>query len=362
MEHRVYNFSAGPAGLPDAVIEKAQQELLVYPGAGASIMEISHRGKIFSEIHERTKANIRQLLNLPDNYHVLFTPGGATMQFAAVPMNLMGVRPADFVHSGVWADKAMKEAAKFGEVRTAWTGKDGNFNRMPKQDELEIREDAAYFHFTSNETIQGIELFVEPETGDVPLICDASSDFLSRPIDITKYAVLYAGAQKNVGPSGMAVLILRDDMLERVPEKLPALIDYKNMAEKDSLYNTPPTFTIYMVGLATDWLLNEIGGLEAVEKRNREKAQLLYDAIDNSGGFYKGHAKKESRSLMNVTFTLAESALEAEFVKEAEAEGMHALKGHRSVGGCRASIYNAMPVAGCKALAGFMAAFQQKHG
>ena len=362
MEQRVYNFSAGPATLPLPVLERAQEELLVYPGAGASIMEISHRSKAFSEIHANAKANIAKLLNLPDNYHILFTPGGATMQFSMLAMNLMAGASADYINTGAWASKAMAEARKIGPIRVAWDGKAESSARIPENRELDLDAHAAYVHFTSNETIEGIEFPAEPEVGDVPLVCDASSDFLSRPIAIEKYALLYAGAQKNLGPSGMAVVIIRDDLLERVPENLPPLLDYKVMVERDSLYNTPPTFTIYLVGLVTKWLLEEMGGIERIAALNRKKARLLYDVIDQSGGFYTGHAEPESRSLMNVTFRLASVELEAEFVATAKAQGLDALKGHRSVGGCRASIYNAMPLAGCEALRGFMIGFQREKG
>jgi len=362
VEKRIYNFSAGPAVLPLPALERAQKELLVLPGAGASVMEISHRSKAFSAILERTKANFKTLLSLPDNYHVLFTPGGATMQFTMLAMNFLRGGSADYIHTGSWASKAMAEAKKLGAPRTAWSGKAENFVRVPENGELDLDPNASYVHFTSNETIQGIEFLEEPDAGDKPLFCDASSDFLSRPLDITKYALLYAGAQKNVGPSGMAVVILRDDLLARVPEGLPPLLDYKLMIENDSLYNTPPTFTIYMVGLVTDWLLHEMGGLEKIALLNRKKAQLLYDVIDQSGGFYRGHAQKASRSLMNVTFRLPDETLEKEFVAQATAAGLDGLKGHRSVGGCRASIYNAMPLAGCETLRNFMIAFQKAKG
>ena len=362
MSSRVFNFSAGPATLPLPVLEQAQAELLCYPGAGASVMEISHRSSAFSAIHAGAKENIKALLGLPENYRILFLSGGASLQFSMVAMNLLGGGRADYIDSGTWAAKALKEASKFGTARSVWSGKDENYVRMPGPSESAADAGAAYLHFTSNETIQGIEFSEEPSSGGVPLVCDASSDFLSRPLDMTKYALLYAGAQKNVGPSGMAVVIIREDLLERSPEGLPALLDYRLMAEKDSLCNTPPSFTIYMVGLVTQWLLDEFGGLEGVAAQNRMKAQLLYDAIDGSGGFYAGHAQQGSRSLMNVTFRLPGAELEARFVNEAKEEGLDALKGHRSVGGCRASIYNAMPIDGCEALRDFMGDFQAKNG
>lgn len=362
MEGRVHNFSAGPAVLPVPVLKKAQEELLAYPGAGASVMEISHRSKAFAGILEQAKANIKALLKLPDDYHVLFTPGGATLQFSMLAMNFLNGKSADYVMTGSWASKAAGEAKKHGTVRTAWSGKADNYVRVPKRGELDLDPNAAYVHFTSNETIQGIEFSEEPEVGNASLICDASSDFMSRPLPAQKYAMMYAGAQKNIGPSGMAVVILRRDMLQRVPENLPSLLDYRLMVENDSLYNTPSTFTIYIIGLVAKWLLEEVGGLEKIADLNRKKAHLLYDEIDTSGGFYKGHAQLQSRSLMNVTFRLPDEAAENEFIAQATAAGLDGLKGHRSVGGCRASIYNAMPIEGCQALREFMIEFQKKKG
>lgn len=363
MEQRIFNFSAGPAVLPLPVLERAKEELVAYPGAGMSVMEMSHRSKAFAAIHEKAKANIKALLGLPDNYRVLFIAGGATMQFIMLAMNFLGKnKSGDYIQSGSWASKAISEAKRFGAVHVPWSGKDENYVRMPKNEELDLDPNAAYLHFTSNETIQGTQFPAEPDSRGLPLICDASSDFLSRPVAAAKYALIYAGAQKNAGPAGMAIVILRDDMLEGIPEGLPSLLDYRLMAENDSLYNTPPCYTIYMTGLVTEWLKDDIGGLEKMAVLNRAKAQLIYDAIDQSGGFYKGHARPDSRSLMNVTFTLANADLEARFVAEAKAAGMDGLKGHRSVGGCRASIYNAMPRAGCEALRDFMFEFQRKNG
>lgn len=363
MVNRIYNFSAGPATLPLPVLEQARDELVSYPGAGASIMEISHRGKIFAAVHEAAKENFKALLGLSDDYQVLFVAGGASMQFIMLAANFLPRDgSADYVACGSWASKAMGEAKKYGTVRTCWSGKDENYVRMPRNEELDLDPKAAYVHFTSNETIQGIQFRSEPEVGSVPLFCDASSDFLCRPIAANKYAFIYAGAQKNVGPSGMAVVILRKDLLERVPAGLPSLLDLRLMAENDSLYNTPPTFTIYITGLVTKWLRETIGGLDKMAVINERKAKLLYDTIDASGGFYKGHARPESRSIMNVTFTLPNTDLEAKFIAEAKAAGMDGLKGHRSVGGCRASIYNAMPEAGCTALRDFMVEFQRVNG
>jgi phosphoserine aminotransferase len=277
-------------------------------------------------------------------------------------MNFLNGGSADYVHSGTWATKAMGEAKKHGAVNTIWSGKADNFVRMPKPSELQFTDGAAYVHFTSNETIQGITMLEEPVNGDTPVFCDASSDFLSRPLDMSKYALLYAGAQKNVGPAGTAVVIIRDDMLAKVPEGLPSLLDYKLMAENDSLYNTPSSFIIYIIGEVTRWVLEEFGGLKQIAAHNEAKAALIYDLIDGSGGYYRGHAEKSSRSMMNISFRLPSEELEAKFIAESKAAGLDGLKGHRSVGGCRASIYNAMPVAGCEALRDFMAAFQKNNG
>jgi phosphoserine aminotransferase len=362
VEERVFNFSAGPATLPLSALRKAQEDLLCLPGAGASVMEISHRSKTFAEVHERAKAHITALLNLPENYRILFLQGGASLQFSMVAMNFLTGKSADYILCGSWASKAMKEAEKHGTVRVCWSGREDNYVRLPIQSELELDPNAAYVHMTSNETIQGIEFFEEPDTGSAPLICDASSDFLSRPLDMSRYGLIYAGAQKNDGPAGVALVILREDLLERVPAGLPSMLDYRVMAENDSLYNTPSCFAIYMTGLVMAWLHDEIGGLAKMEEINKQKAAVLYDAIDNSGGYYRGHAQAACRSRMNVTFRLPDEALEAKFIKEATAAGLHGLKGHRSVGGCRASIYNAMPPEGCQALADFMKAFQQANG
>lgn len=362
MSERVFNFSAGPATLPLPVLERVKEELLAYPGAGASVMEISHRSKTFLNILAEAKADLKALLNISDDYHVLFTPGGATMQFTMLAMNFLAGNKADYLNVGSWAGKAIKDGKRFGEARVAWSGKDENFVRMPADGELDLDPDAQYVHITSNETIQGIQFTKEPEANGKPIICDASSDFLSRPLDMAKYGMIYAGAQKNVGPSGTAVVVLRADMLERVPENLPPLLDYKVTVENDSLYNTPASFTIYIIGLVMKWLRNEIGGLEAMQKINEEKAALLYGVIDASGGFYRGHAQPDSRSKMNVTFRVGDEEQEKRFIAEATAAGLDALKGHRSVGGCRASIYNAMPVEGVRALRDFMVEFQRVNG
>jgi phosphoserine aminotransferase len=310
------------------------------------------------------KENIDRLLNVPKNYRILFIQGGASLQFSMVPMNLLrgSGKSADYIVTGAWGAKAVKEGMKEGTARTAWSGKDEGYVRTPAPAEIVLDPDAAYCHFTSNETIEGVEFFIEPDTGNVPLVCDMSSDFLARPVDVPKYGLIYAGAQKNIGPAGCAVVIIRDDLLQRTPDGLPSMLDYKLMAENDSLYNTPPCFGIYMIKLVTQWLLDDIGGLAKMEAINREKARKLYDLLDASGGFYRGHARPDARSIMNVTFRLSSEELESRFVKESTAAGLHGLKGHRSVGGIRASIYNAMTREGVAALVDFMQAFQKQNG
>ena len=364
MSERVFNFSPGPATLPLPVLREVQQHLLALPGVGASVLEISHRSKTFEDILAQAEANIRQLLTLPEAYHVLFLQGGASLQFSQVPMTfLRGTgRSADYIVTGSWAKRALAEAQREGQVRVVWDGKGENYTRVPQPGEYEIAPNAAYVHFTSNETIQGIQFPTEPETGDVPLVCDASSDFLSRPIDVKRYGLIYAGAQKNVGPAGVTIVIIREDMLEQVPDSLPTMLNYKVHAEHRSLYNTPPVFAVYIVMLVTRWLLESVGGLQQMHTINRQKAQMLYEAIDRSQGFYRGHAHPDSRSLMNVTWRLPNEELEARFVREAKEAGLHELKGHRSVGGIRASIYNAMPIEGVRTLVEFMERFRQRYG
>jgi len=360
---RVFNFNPGPAVLPLPVLTKAQEEMLDYKGTGMSVMEISHRSKAFAAIIQTAEADLRELLGIPANYKVLFLQGGASMQFAMLPMNLLPAgASADYILTGSWGKKAFDEAAKLGTVRAAATVKATNFDHVPSQSELNLDPKAAYLHFTSNETIQGVEYFTEPiPPAGVPLVCDASSDFISHPIDVSKYGIIYAGAQKNAGPAGVAIIIAREDLVEKAPDSLPVILNYKTHAADGSLYNTPPCFSIYIVGLVLKWA-KELGGLEAVAKRNHAKADMIYEAIDKSGGFYKGHAKPESRSMMNVTFRLPNEQLEEQFPSEAKKRDLIGLKGHRSVGGIRASIYNAMPVEGTEALVQFMKEFQQKNG
>jgi phosphoserine aminotransferase len=359
---RVFNFNPGPAVLPLPVLEEVQRDLLALPGVGMSVLEISHRSKTFDAILSATETDLRSLLGIPEQYKVLFLGGGASLQFTIVPMNFLPKDgSADYIVGGHWAQRAVKEAKKIGPVKVAASTESEKFVRVPRQDELNLDPKAAYVHFTSNNTIYGTETPAEPEVRDVPLVCDASSDIASRQIDVKKYALIYGGAQKNIGPAGVTVVIIRNDMLERVPEELPSMLDYKLQAEKRSLYNTPPVFAVYLVGLVARWMLS-FGGLKEMERRNEEKAKLLYDAIDASGGFYRGTAEKGSRSRMNVTFRLPSEELEAKFVKEATADKLSGLKGHRSVGGLRASLYNAFPKEGVEALVAFMQEFQKKNG
>ncbi|MGD9634568.1 MAG: 3-phosphoserine/phosphohydroxythreonine transaminase [Pirellulales bacterium] len=364
MTTRIYNFSAGPAVLPEPVLAEVQRDLLALPGVGASILEISHRSKPFDDIIKQAEINLRTLLGIGDDYAVLFLQGGSRLVFSAIPMNFGaadGKSTFDYILTGSWGKYAAVEAAKFGEVRTAWDGKPTNYDRLPKQSELKLDPNAAYTYFVSNETIQGVEFQSDPETGSVPLVCDASSDFLSRPVDINKYGLYYACAQKNAGPAGVTVVVVRKDLLARSRDSLPGYLNFKIHADEHSLWNTAPTFAIYVLMLVTKWLLTDIGGLDKMLERNRKKAQLLYEAIDASGGFYTGHAQKDCRSLMNVTFRLPSDELTDKFVKGAKDLGLSDLKGHRSVGGIRASIYNAMPVAGVEKLRAFMDEFAKAN-
>ena len=362
MTKRVHNFNPGPAGLPLEVLQQAQAEMLDYKGTGMSVMEISHRSKDFEAIVAEAQNDLRVLLKIPATYKILFLQGGASLQFAMVPMNF---RPAgtsvDYIVTGTWSKKAFKESQKLGSSKVAASFEAENFNRLPTQAELELDPQAAYLYFASNETIHGVEYFSDPvPPASVPLICDASSDFISRPMDVSKYAMIYAGAQKNAGPAGVVVCIIREDMLEKVPANLPNLLDYKALAEENSLLNTPPCWSIYIVGLVLKWVKG-LGGLDGVYKRNQDKAGLVYGTIDASGGFYKGHAKAD-RSLMNITFRLPNEALEEQFASEAKKKDLIGLKGHRSVGGLRASLYNATSVEDAQALVTFMKEFQQKNG
>jgi phosphoserine aminotransferase len=358
---RIYNFAAGPAVLPLPVLEEIQRDLLALPGVGMSVLEISHRSDAFEGILSQAEADIRALANIPPNYKVLFLQGGASLQFSMVPMNLLTAgATADYIDSGSWADKAIKEAKKVGAVNVAASTKGENYSRVPRQDELKLTPGAAYVHMTSNNTIEGTEYRQLPEVGDVPLVSDTSSDMFSRPIEVARHALIYSGAQKNMGPAGVTIVIVRDDMLQRSQKTLPTMLNYAVHAENGSLYNTPPAFGVYAVGLVMKWLRAQ-GGLEKVATANERKAAKLYAEIDRTG-FYRGTAHKECRSLMNVTFRLSSEDLEKQFVKESTAAGLDGLKGHRSVGGMRASIYNAFPEDGVDALVAFMREFERTRG
>ncbi|MBX9961412.1 MAG: 3-phosphoserine/phosphohydroxythreonine transaminase [Burkholderiales bacterium] len=358
---RVHNFSAGPAVLPEEVLAQARDEMLDWHGSGMSVMEMSHRGKEFESIIAAAEADLRELMAIPENYEVLFLQGGATLQFAMVPMNLMGAAGrADYIHTGEWAKKAIGEAKKFGKVNVAATAEDRNFSYVPKRAAWKLDPGAAYVHVTTNETIGGVEFHEVPDTGGVPLVADMSSHILSRPMDVSKYGLIYAGAQKNIGPAGLVIVIVRKDLIGRAPASTPTLLDYKAMAEGESMLNTPPTYGVYIAGLVFQWLKRN-GGLAGMERVNRAKAALLYDLIDGSG-FYTNPVAKEDRSLMNIPFRLRDEALDEKFLSESKKHGLIQLKGHRSVGGMRASIYNAMPMAGVQALAAFMTDFAQRNG
>ena len=358
---RIFNFAAGPAVLPLPVLEEAQRDLVALPGVGMSVMEISHRSKVFDEIIQGAEADFRSLAGVPDGYHVLFLQGGASTQFSMVPMNLLGAgATADYIVTGSWGKKAVKEAKKIGTVNVAATTESENFARIPRPDELKLTPGAAYVHMTSNNTIFGTEWKSVPAVGSVPLVCDASSDIFSGPIDVSKFGLVYAGAQKNLGPSGVTLVLVRDDLAKKGADTLPTMLNYATHVENKSLYNTPPVFGIYILRLVLKWLVTN-GGLSAMAKVNERKAGKLYAEIDRSG-FFRGHAAKDSRSLMNVTFRLPSEELEQKFIKEATAAGFSGLKGHRSVGGLRASIYNAFPEAGIDALVAFMQEFEKKNG
>jgi phosphoserine aminotransferase len=358
---RVYNFSSGPAVLPVSVLEQVQRDLVSLPGVGMSILEVSHRSTIFEQVIAKAEADLRELAGIPANYKVLFLQGGASLQFSMVPLNLLTEgRTADYIITGSWTEKAAKEAKKVGNVNIAATSAPDNFSRIPAVSEWKLTPDAAYVHITSNNTIEGTQWHTEPSVGDVPLVSDASSDILSRPIDITQYGLIYAGAQKNLGPAGTTIVIVREDLLQRSSKSLHTMLNYATHAENGSLYNTPPVFAIYGVGLVLHWLRNE-GGLDAIARINQRKAAKLYAEIDRTG-FYRPTASKEDRSLMNVTFRLPGEPLEKQFVKESTAAGFDGLKGHRSVGGMRASIYNAFPEEGIDALVEFMREFERKNG
>ncbi len=361
MTKRVYNFNPGPAVLPESVLEEMKKNLVSLPGVGMSVLEISHRSSTFENMLNGAIEDMRTLANIPKNYHIIFVGGGASTQFSMIPMNFMPpANKADYIVTGAWSKKAVKEAKRIGTVNISATTESENFKRIPKQNEMKFDTEASYLHFTSNNTIFGTQFFTEPEVGNVPLICDASSDIFSRAVDFSKYAAVYAGAQKNLGPAGVTLVIIRDDMMARCSDSLHTMLNYKTHVENNSLYNTPPVFGIYVIGLVLKWLLKN-GGIDAMAKLNDEKAKLLYDCIDNSDDYYNGHAEKDSRSKMNIPFRLPSEDLEKKFVKESAEAGFAGLKGHRSVGGLRASIYNAFPLQGVKDLVEFMNEFQRKN-
>ncbi len=360
---RVFNFSPGPAVLPLPVLEQAQRDLVSLPGYGMSILEMSHRAQGFLDILAQTKQLLRELLAIPTNYQIIFLQGGSRLQFSMVPMNLLRgqAEAADYLSTGSWSKIAVDEAKREGQVRIAYDGKATNYDRLPTAAEAKLNPKAAYVYACSNETIQGVQFDKEIETGGAPLVIDASSDFLHRTLDFKNIGLVYACAQKNAGPAGVTCVIVRDDLLERSQDNLPGYLNYKNHVKEDSLYNTPPTFAIYLMNLVLRWLKDDIGGLTAMHQRNKDKAALIYDLIDGSNGYFKGHAQPANRSLMNVTFRLPSDELTNQFVSEAKKRDLQELKGHRSVGGIRASIYNAMPMSGVEALRNFMREFREKN-
>jgi phosphoserine aminotransferase len=360
---RVYNFSPGPAVLPLEVLERARNEMLSLPGVGMSVLEISHRSPAFDRILEDTLQTLRQLLGIGDDYEVLLMQGGASLQFSMVPMNLLRSRQgaADYILTGTWGQTGAKEARREGKVHVAWDGGATAYDRLPAASEIQLSANAEYVHVTSNETIQGVQWKHDPESGGAPLVCDCSSDFMSRPIDVSKYGLIYACAQKNAGIAGVTVVIMRKDLLERSRDDLPTMLDYRTYAKNGSRPNTPPVFAVYVLGLVCQWLRDGVGGLAAMNRHNVAKAKLLYDVLDASGGFYAGHARPECRSDMNVTFRLPDETLEKAFIKGATERRLIDLKGHRSVGGIRASIYNAMPLSGVESLRDYMLEFQRSQ-
>jgi phosphoserine aminotransferase len=358
---RVFNFSAGPAALPEPVLQTAAAEMLDWHGSGMSVMEMSHRGKEFISIAQHAEARLRELMAIPAHYKVLFMQGGAIAQNAIVPMNLLrGHAGADYIDTGEWSKKSIKEARRYGEARVAASAADSGYTRIPDPKDWKLSSDAAYVHICSNETIGGVQYHFVPDVGDVPLVADMSSDILSRPVDVNRYGLIYAGAQKNIGPSGLTLVIVREDLIGQALTSTPSAFDYKTVADNESMYNTPPTYAIYIAGLVFDWIAGQ-GGLDAMAKTNRAKAALLYDYLATTG-FYQCPVASDCRSLMNVPFKLHDAALDEAFLKGAKENGMVQLKGHRSVGGMRASIYNAMPVAGVQALVDYMKAFEARHG
>lgn len=357
--NRIYNFSAGPSMMPEAVLEKAAKQMLNYENSGMSVMEMSHRSSFYLEVFEKTKTLLKKVMNIPDDYKIVFIQGGATQQFSMVPLNLLKNKKADYAITGIFSNNAYKESLKYGTINVAYDGKDNGYKHIPTQEELSLDPEASYLHICANNTIFGTEWKYVPETNGVPVIADMSSNILSKPIDVSKYGMIYAGAQKNMGIAGLGVAIIKESLLQDVAKDTPVLLDYKLMIKNDSMYNTPPAYAIYVLGLMLEWI-DETGGLEAMKKRNIKKAGLLYDYLDNSD-FYITHSDKENRSLMNVTFTTPSKELDDKFVKEATKLGMVNLKGHRLVGGIRASIYNAMPLEGIEKLIAFMKQFEEEN-
>lgn len=362
MGNRIFNFAAGPCTLPLPVLEKAQAEFVDYQNNGMSLIEMSHRSKEYDTIHQAALAGLKELLAVPDNFSVVLLQGGATLQFAMVPMNFAGEgKTAQYLYTGSWSKKAVKESEKLAPTEVIWSGEKESFVRMPKLSEIKTDPNAAYLHITSNETIGGIEFHELPDTGDVPLIADTSSHIMSRPVDWSRLAMAYGGAQKNLGPAGVTFAVIRNDLLERSTDKLPSYLSYSIHASKESLYNTPPVFGIYMLKLTLDWV-KEQGGVREMEQRAIKRSSIVYEAVDNSEGWYRCPMDKASRSRMNVCFRLPTEELEKKFIAETKAAGLNGLKGHRTVGGCRASMYNAMPVEGAEKLASFMADFKKSNG
>lgn len=361
---RAFNFSAGPAILPESVLEQIRDEMMCLPGIGSSILEISHRSAAFGEVLNDARDRFRAVFSVPDTHEILFLQGGACLQNAMIPANLLvdQQQTGDYLVTGAWSKKSSAEVARFGKLNIAWTGEAEKFCRLPSRDEISLTENAAYLHFTSNETIHGVQFSREPDSGDAPLVADMSSDVLCRPVDVSKYGMIYACAQKNSGVAGLTVVVLRKDLMERCSDRLPLYLNYSKHAAADSMANTPPTFAIYVLGLVCRWLQDEIGGLEKMHAINQHKASLLYDIVDESNGFYTGHAHTEDRSMMNVVFTTPSEELDKKFIAEAAEASMTTLKGHRSLGGIRASIYNAMPMQGVECLAGFMKDFARTNG
>ena len=360
MPERIYNFSPGPATLPYSVLQEAASDIVNFHDKGIGLIELSHRSREFMAVAEETESLIRELLQVPDNYKVLFLQGGASSQFFMIPMNLLGPgKKATYLNTGTWSKKAIKEAKLFGDIDVVYSSEGTTFDRVPADSEYEVAPGSEYLYFVSNNTIYGTQFQNMPDK-DALLVSDMSSDILSRPIDVSRFGIIFAGAQKNMGPAGVTVVIIRDDLLERTPDNVPTMLHYKTHADKGSMFNTPPCFAMYCVGRVMNWLKKQ-GGVVEMEKINRRKAALLYDAIDSTD-FYRGHAQKDSRSLMNISFNLPTPELEALFIQEAVQVGLDGLKGHRSIGGCRASIYNAFPEEGVAKLVDFMAAFAKKHG